>query len=96
MSFWKSLFGGAANSGQPASGKPAQEAEHNGFKIAAEPYAATGGFQVAGTISKEINGELKTHKFVRADTMSSLEEAANFSIVKAKQIIDQQGDRLFG
>ena len=43
-----------------------------------------------------INGELKTHTFVRADTMSSLEEAASFSIVKARQIIDQQGDRLFG
>ena len=95
MSFWKSLFGGGT-AGQTASSKPAQEAEHNGFKIAAEPYAATGGFQIAGTISKEINGEIKTHRFVRADTMASLEEAANFSIVKARQIIDQQGDRLFG
>ena len=96
MSFWKSLFGGGGSATPADAGKPPQEAEYNGFKIAATPYAATGGFQIAGTITKVINGELKTHTFVRADTMSSLEEAASFSIVKARQIIDQQGDRLFG
>ncbi|MBS0243847.1 MAG: hypothetical protein JSS20_16865 [Proteobacteria bacterium] len=95
MSFWKSLFGGGSEKSS-GPGKPAREAEHNGFRIAATPYPESGQYQVAGTITKEIGGELKSHKFVRADRFASLDEAAEFSITKARQIIDQQGDRLFG
>lgn len=91
MSFWKSLFG----AGQPAAAKSAQQAAYNGFDISAEPYATEGKFQVAGTITKEIGGTLKTHRFIRADTFATRDEAATFTIIKARQIIDQQGDRIF-
>lgn len=94
MSFWKSLFGGgAARSGAPA--RPVREAEHNGFLIQAMPYAEGGQFQVAGLISKEIGGVAKQHKFVRADRFATLEDAADFAIMKGRQIIDFQGDRIF-
>jgi hypothetical protein len=93
VSFWKSLFGGTS-AAKPQG--PAATAEHNGFAISAEPMANGSQFQVAGTISKEINGERKEHKFIRADGFGSREEAANFTLIKAKQIIDQQGDRMFG
>ena len=39
---------------------------------------------------------MKEHRFVRAETHSSHEEAIAYSIVNAKQIIDEQGDRIFG
>jgi len=56
---------------------------------------AGGEHQLAGTVEKEVGGELKTHKFIRADKFSSREEAASVALMKGKQIIDEQGERLF-
>ena len=92
MSFWKSLFGGKGESG-PA--KPVREAEHNGYLIEAQPYPEAGQYQVAGTISRVVDGARKEHRFVRADRFATLDEAADFAIMKGRQIIDQQGDRIF-
>ncbi len=94
MSFWKSLFGGGQSSdaGPP---KTVSEAEHKGFRIEAQPYLAGGQYQMSGRITKAVAGQAKEHRFIRADRFSSLEEAAEFTLVKARQIIDQQGDRLF-
>jgi hypothetical protein len=39
---------------------------------------------------------MKEHRFVRAETHPSKGEATVFAIVKGKQIIDEQGDRIFG
>jgi hypothetical protein len=38
---------------------------------------------------------VKEHQFIRADTHHSRDEAVQFTISKAKQIIDMQGDRMF-
>ncbi len=94
MSFWKSLFGGGEGK-STAPAKPIREAEHNGFRIEAMPYAEAGQFQVAGVISKVVDGTSKQHRFVRADRFGSIEEAADFAIMKGRQIIDQQGDGIF-
>ena len=97
MSFLKSLFGlGDKSSASATDAAVAREAEHNGFQIAAAPYKEQGQYQVAGVISKEIDGARREHKFVRADRFGTLEEAADFAILKGRQIIDQQGDRIFG
>ena len=96
MSFLKSLFGLGDKSASATDAAVAREAEHNGFQIAAVPYKEQGQFQVAGVISKEIDGARREHKFVRADRFATLEEAADFAILKGRQIIDQQGDRIFG
>ena len=93
MSFWKSLFGGGGKSSGPAS--PAREVEHDGYRIEAMPYPEEGQYQVCGVISKEIDGVVKRHKFVRADRFATLDDAAEFSVVKARQIIEQQGDKMF-
>lgn len=94
MSFWKKLFGiGSDDTAGPA--KVAREAEHNGYRIEAMPYAEAGQFQVAGVISKQIDGDMKQHRFVRADRFPTIDEAAEFALMKARQIIDQQGDRIF-
>ena len=39
---------------------------------------------------------MKVHRFLRADMIQSRDEAERFTLLKAKQIIDEQGERLFG
>ena len=89
MSLLSKLFGG---------GKPAEpEAEvYNGFRIFPEPIRDGGQFRIGARIEKDYDGETKTHQLIRADSVSDPEEAKAFSLRKAKQLIDEQGDRLFG
>lgn len=97
MSFLKRLFGGG-DSAKPAAGeaKPVGDAvEHSGFTIQATPYRAEGQFQTCGIISKTIDGLAKQHHFVRADRFASEKEAADMALKKGRQIIDEQGDRVF-
>lgn len=94
MSFWKKLFGGGG--GGSGGSKTIREAEHNGFKIEAQPYAEAGQYQVAGVISKTIDGVRKEHRFVRADRFGAIDDAAEVALMKGRQMIDQQGDRMFG
>jgi hypothetical protein len=83
------LFGSAT---APAEEDPV---EYTGYRIRPTPFPRQGAYQTAGIIEKEVGGEVKEHRFVRAETHSSHEEAIAFSIAKAKQIIDEQGERLF-
>jgi hypothetical protein len=93
MSFWKSLFGGAAASGGAEKiGAPEQ---YNGFTIRAAPFKSGAHYQAAGYIAKEIAGVRKEHHFIRADSYASYDDAAAFSLSKARQIIDLQGERIF-
>ena len=92
MSFFKKLFGGGG------AAKPAavvKKAEHKGFTIEARPYKEGGQFQLAGMISKEIDGVRKEHSYVRADRFTSIDEAAEIALVKGRQIIDEQGENIF-
>ena len=91
MSFWKNLFGGGS-SAEPA---PAPGEEYKGFTIRATPASVGSEYQLCGVIEKEIGGELKSYKFVRADRMNSRDEAANFALAKGRQIIDEQGEAVF-
>lgn len=94
MSFLKKLFGGGG--GAEATAKPAGEAEHRGFIIKATPFKADGGqYQTCGIISKEVDGVVKEHKFIRADRFASLEDVVTLTLNKGRQIIDEQGDRIF-
>jgi hypothetical protein len=97
MSFLKRLFGGGGGeSSGGGAGATAAEAEHKGFLIKATPFKEGGQFQTCGVISKEIGGVLKEHRFIRADRFAALEDAANHALIKGRQVIDEQGDRLFG
>jgi hypothetical protein len=93
MSFWKSLFGGGSSESAVKESAPV---EYNGFTIRAAPYKAEGQYQTAGTITKEIGGVVKEHKFIRADRHAGYDDAVEFSISKARQIVDQVGERMFG
>ena len=91
---WNRFAGGGSGRGRE---EPAAEAvEYKGFRIRPAPYSAKGGFQTAGIIEKDAETGMKQHRFVRAETHPSKEDATAFAITKGKQIIDEQGDRIFG
>jgi hypothetical protein len=96
MSFWSALFGGGNRGGAAATEKVADAVEYKGYVIRAAPYKNNGHYQTAGTIAREIDGVLKEHRFIRADAYASYDDAVTFTVNKARQIIDLQGERLFG
>lgn len=95
MTFLKSLFGGNGEDKTEGAGKVLAEEEYKGFTIRATEMKAGGEFQLSGVIEKTVGGELKTHRFIRADRLGSQEQAAQLGLAKARQIIDEQGERLF-
>lgn len=92
MSFLKKLFGGGNNQAKTK----VEPVEYKDCFIVASPMKDGGQFRVCGKITKEINGEEKEHTLIRADTLPSLEQANEMTIRKAKQVIDEQGDSIFG
>lgn len=91
MSWLSKIFGGDAKA--PAG--PEAE-EYKGFQIFPELMPEGNQFRLAARIEKEIDGEVKTHRLIRADTIEGKEAVISASIAKAKQMVDEQGDRLFG
>jgi hypothetical protein len=97
MSFLKRLFGGGSQGGDEAGGQQGGNVlDYSGFTIRATPYKADGQFQTCGVISKEIDGVVKEHRFVRADRFASQSDAADMALKKGQQIVNEQGDRMFG
>ncbi|MBV2143973.1 hypothetical protein KUG47_10760 [Falsochrobactrum sp. TDYN1] len=98
MSFLKRLFGGgsATETETTAEPKEAGRLEHKDFLIIATPYSEGGQYQVCGVISKTVDGELKEHRFVRADRCPGIEDAASITLNKGRQIIDERGEHIFG
>jgi hypothetical protein len=86
----------AARAGEEAGGPPAAAVEYKGYRIQPAPYKTSGVYQTSGIIEKDTPAGMKTHRFVRADTHHSKDDAVAFAVSKAKQIIDLQGDRMFG
>jgi hypothetical protein len=95
MSFLKKLFGGGSAEQAPAGDKVLGEESYKGYLIKAIEMRAGSELQLAGTIEKDIGGELKTYRFVRADRMSSREDLVMLALSKGRQIIDEQGDGIF-
>ena len=93
MSFWKNLFGGGGAAASEPAAAPGEE--YKGFTIRATPMPVGSEFQLCGVIEKTVNGEAKSYKFVRADRMSSRDEAASFALAKGRLIVDEQGDGIF-
>ena len=94
MSFLKSLFGGRKPTEEKPAG-PVKSIEHNGFTIHATPYQEAGQYQLCGVIEKVVDGETKSHRFIRADRFPGQAEAADFTLLKGQQIVDMEGDRVF-
>ena len=97
MSFLKKLFGlgGGGEAESAPDGKAVRQIEHKGFTIAATPFKQDGQFQTCGVVSKEIDGVVKEHRFIRADRFAGIDDAAEVAIRKGQQIVDEQGDSVF-
>ncbi len=89
MSFLKKLFGGGGGDAE------APTSEHEGYRITLTPIKEGDTYRVCALIEKEVNGETLRHELVRADTIQGLEAAQAASLRKAKQAIDEQGERIF-
>jgi hypothetical protein len=89
---WARLAGGQAGGAQPAI----EAVEYKGYRIRPAPYLSGSQYQTAGSIEKDTPEGLKQHSFIRADTYPSREDAIAFTVSKAKQMIDLQGERMFG
>ncbi|MBK9082577.1 MAG: hypothetical protein IPL88_11130 [Rhizobiales bacterium] len=94
MSFLKKLFGLGGGGDAPEEAR-AQPQEYEGFTILATPYKEGGQYQLCGVVSKQIDGQRREHRFIRADRFASMEDAVEMTLMKARQIVDQQGERIF-
>ncbi|MEL6169291.1 MAG: HlyU family transcriptional regulator [Pseudomonadota bacterium] len=88
MSLFSRLFGGGSQEPDPPE-------SYEGFTITPEPIKDGNHFRIAARIEKEVAGQLKSHHLIRADTLESHEAAKAASLGKARQVIDEQGERLF-
>jgi hypothetical protein len=86
------LAGGSSGTAEESA---AEAVEYKGYRIRAAPQSEKGQYRTAGTIEKDMPDGMKEHRFVRADVFATRDDALSFSISKAKQLIDQQGDRIF-
>jgi hypothetical protein len=87
---------GGGSGGEEAAAPAGEAVEYNGYRIRPAPFSANGQFQTAGVIEKDFPDGTKEHRFIRADTHPSRDDAIAFAIAKGKRIIDEQGDRVFG
>lgn len=87
----RGVSGRAGGSAEPAI----PTIEYKGYRIRPAPVADKGQYRIAGTIEKDSPGGVSEHRFVRADMSPSRDDAIEFTVAKAKQIIDQQGDSIF-
>ncbi|WP_114764724.1 HlyU family transcriptional regulator [Vibrio rhodolitus] len=91
MGLFSRLFGGGA----PAKKIEVEPVEYKGFLIYQEAIAESGQYRIAGRIEKEIEGEIKSHRFIRSDVLSSQADADEFMLKKAQMFIDQMNGKIF-
>ncbi|PWI32353.1 transcriptional regulator [Vibrio albus] len=91
MGLFSKLFG-SKSSEQTTEVEPV---EYKGFLIYQEAVKEGGQYRIAGRITKEKDGEIKSHRFIRSDLVTSEQDANELMLNKAKMFIDQMGDSIF-
>jgi len=105
MNTLKSLFGGKSGPDTNTASEARSEdtIEYKDCLISPAPIKEGSHYRTAGTISRpgsnadsnqSETGRLET-QFIRADNHTSREQAVEHCVSKAKQIIDERGDKLF-
>jgi hypothetical protein len=90
-----SAFSGSASSGEEKQAESSEPVLHGDCRIYVEPLREGNQLRLAGRIEKDVNGEILTRTFIRADLFTSKEDAMDCTLRKAKMIIDQNGPALF-
>jgi hypothetical protein len=93
MSFLKKLFGGGESSG--GAPKVASRESYKDFIIEAAPMAEGGQFRLRAFIVESEADDARRATVIRADLFTSSDQAAEFAVMKAKQVIDEQGAAVF-
>lgn len=85
-----------AMAGGPASPREVkgETIEYKGYQVTPTPIPEGAQFRVSGIIVKPGEPEQR-HTFIRSDLVAGEDEACNFTLVKARLMIDQLGDRIF-
>ncbi len=92
MSILKKLFGGGNGAAAP---EVADETTIDGVRVAATPMPEGGQFRLCAVLTKEVDGEMREHRLIRADVFGSRDEAVQAAFRKAERVIAEQGDALF-
>lgn len=92
MSFFKKLFGGGSGDAKTGTSEAVVYKE---YSIVSAPMAEGGQHRLCAIVTKEIDGEMREHRLIRADLFTSADEASEAAIRKAKRAIDEQGDAIF-
>lgn len=91
----RGLFGGGrAAAAEPETAGPAED--YKGFSIQPASRRNGGQWTTEAVISKTVGDAVKEHRLIRADLFADPDDAASASIAKAKRMIDEQGEKLFG
>ncbi len=95
MGFFKKVAKLFSGSTQAEKTYPSEA--YKGFTITPQPIAAQGQFRVAALIEKagEEGQEVRQHHFIRSDTVTNADQAAELAISKCKVFIDQLGEGIF-
>ena len=94
MSLFGKLFGGEKGPAAPAG--PDGEEDYNGFTLRATLMKQGSEYGLAGEVEKIVGGETRTHRFIRADRFTDKDAAVAAALRKARQLVDEQGEKLFG
>lgn len=95
--FLSRLLGGGPESREPAPAPAEEKSEvYEGFELTAAPLKEANGWRVAGRIAKGEGDARRCHEFVRADVFPSQDDAVDVSLRKARQIVDERGEKVFG
>jgi hypothetical protein len=90
MSLLSKLFGSRPKTDPAAAKHPSED--YNGFSITPTPIKDGPRFRLSARIEKDG----RSHTLIRADTIDDEATAIAASIAKAKRMIDEQGERVFG
>ncbi|MEX1058534.1 MAG: HlyU family transcriptional regulator [Natronospirillum sp.] len=94
LKWLKQLLGNSGETATTTTGAVQHEEEYHGYCLRIAPQKQGGQYRIAATIHKLDNPE-KVHKLIRADLLPTLDVATEHSLSKARQAVDQLGDRLF-
>lgn len=91
----RGLFGGGGSAkAEPETLGPPED--YKGFTIRAASRRNGGQWTTEAVISKTLGEATKEHRLIRADLFADRDDAAVASIAKAKRMIDEQGEKIFG
>ncbi|MDV7103506.1 HlyU family transcriptional regulator [Vibrio sp. TH_r3] len=92
MGFFSKLFGSNTVSSPKVQVEPV---EYEGFLIYPDAKPESSQYRIAGRITKERDGEIQEHNFIRSDVVASKETANELMLTKAKMFIDQMRGEIF-